>query len=244
MHWLLLAGRGFGKTRTGAEWVRHQVEQGKAKRIALVAPTVASGRAVMVEGDSGLLAVCPPWSRPKFEVSKRMLTWPNGATATLFSAEEPERLRGPQHDAAWCDELCAWRRADDTWDMGFRYREQVNGPALSYFQIEPATLNDLYDNYLHYRPGRQLLLDGYLPEGMSREEALATDDRYACAAARMIYARFPEAIPTVTDEERMAEYCKQYWNTPLGAATPEKYLDDYHRYGPKPEPTQWYGPAA
>ncbi len=128
--------------------------------------------------------------------------------------------------------------------MGFRYREQVGGPALSYFQIEPATLDDLYANYLQYRPGRQLLLDRYLPDGMSRPEALATEDRYACAAARMIYARFSEAIPTVSDEERMAEYCKQYWNTPLGAATPEKYLDDYHRYGPKPEPIAWYGPVS
>ncbi len=117
VHWLLLAGRGFGKTRTGAEWVRALVEAGTASRIALVAPTVSTGRAVMVEGDSGLLAVCPPWNKPKYEASKRMLTWPGGATATLFSAEEPERLRGPQHDAAWCDELCAWRRAEATWDM-------------------------------------------------------------------------------------------------------------------------------
>jgi phage terminase large subunit-like protein len=116
VHWLLLAGRGFGKTRTGAEWIRMLVETGQAKRIALVAPTLAAARAVMVDGDSGLLAVCPPWCRPKFEPSKRTLTWPTGAVATLFGAEEPERLRGPQHDAAWCDELCAWRRDEATWD--------------------------------------------------------------------------------------------------------------------------------
>jgi len=115
-HWLLLAGRGFGKTRAGAEWVRSLVELGAAKRIALVAPTIGDGRAVMVEGDSGLLAVCPPWNRPKFEPSKRQLTWPNGTVATLYSAEEPERLRGPQHHAAWCDELCSWRRSAETWD--------------------------------------------------------------------------------------------------------------------------------
>ncbi len=115
--WLMLAGRGFGKTRAGSEWVRSLVEGGKAQRIALVAPTLHDARAVMVEGDSGLLAVCPPWFKPKFEPSKRTLTWPNGAIATLFSAEEPERLRGPQHDAAWCDELCAWKQADMTYDM-------------------------------------------------------------------------------------------------------------------------------
>lgn len=116
-YWLMLAGRGFGKTRAGAEWVRGLAETGTARRIALVAPTLHDARAVMVEGDSGLMAISPPWFKPVFEPSKRMLTWPNGASATLFGAEEPDRLRGPQHDAAWCDELCAWKQADATFDM-------------------------------------------------------------------------------------------------------------------------------
>lgn len=107
--WLLLAGRGFGKTRTGGEWVRAQVETNRCGRIALVAPTAADARDVMVEGESGLLAICPPWNRPRYEPSKRRLTWPNGALATLYSADEPERLRGPQHDGAWCDEVASWR---------------------------------------------------------------------------------------------------------------------------------------
>src|SRR6266446_5793009 len=106
--WLLLAGRGFGKTRTGAEWVRTQVATGK-RRIALVAPTAADARDVMIEGESGLLAISPQLDRPIYEPSKRRVTWPNGAIATAYSADEPERLRGPQHDAAWCDELGAWR---------------------------------------------------------------------------------------------------------------------------------------
>lgn len=110
--WLLLAGRGFGKTRTGAEWVRERVERGIAKRIALVAPTAADARDVMAEGESGILATSPSWNRPIYEPSKRRLTWPNGALATLYSADEPDRLRGPQHDCAWCDELAAWRFAD------------------------------------------------------------------------------------------------------------------------------------
>ena len=101
--WLLLAGRGFGKTRTGAELVRARVEAHTARRIALVAPTAADARDVMVEGESGLLAIAPPGDRPLYEPSKRRLTWPNGAVATTYSADEPERLRGPQHDFAWCD---------------------------------------------------------------------------------------------------------------------------------------------
>lgn len=114
--WLLLAGRGFGKSRTGAEWVRAQVESGRCSRLALVAPTSADCRDVMVEGESGMLAVCPPWNRPVYETSKRRLTWPNGAIATLYSADEPDRLRGPQHDGAWCDEIAAWRYPE-AWDQ-------------------------------------------------------------------------------------------------------------------------------
>lgn len=113
--WLILAGRGFGKTRTGVEWILERVEAGAARRIALVAPTAADARDTMVEGESGILACARPDQRPLYEPSKRRLTWPNGAVATLFSAEEPERLRGPQHDTAWCDELAAWARGDDTW---------------------------------------------------------------------------------------------------------------------------------
>jgi len=114
--WLLLAGRGFGKTRTLAEWVCEQALFGLASRIALVAATAADARDVLVEGESGILAVAPPWFRPIYEPSKRRLTWPNGAIGTTFSAEEPERLRGPQHDAAVCDELGSWSRPE-TWDM-------------------------------------------------------------------------------------------------------------------------------
>ena len=114
--WLLLAGRGFGKTRTGAELVRARAGNGMARRIALVGPTSADARNVMVEGESGMLAVSPARERPVYEPSKRRLTWRNGAVATLFSADEPERLRGPQHDFAWCDELAAWRYPE-AWDM-------------------------------------------------------------------------------------------------------------------------------
>ncbi|MBV9551694.1 MAG: DNA-packaging protein [Alphaproteobacteria bacterium] len=114
--WLLLAGRGFGKTRTGAEFVRARIGARKAHHVALVAPTAADARDVMVEGESGLLAIGPPGEQPWYEPSKRRLTWRNGAIATTYSADEPERLRGPQHDMAWCDELAAWRYPA-AWDM-------------------------------------------------------------------------------------------------------------------------------
>jgi len=121
--WLVLAGRGFGKTRAGAEWIRAiacgptPLAAGRHARIAIVAETAADARDVLVEGDSGILAVHPPAFRPRYEPSKRRLSWANGAVATLFNAIEPDQLRGPQHDAAWCDELAKWRYARDTWDQ-------------------------------------------------------------------------------------------------------------------------------
>jgi hypothetical protein len=98
--WLILAGRGFGKTRAGAEWVRAIAESNPDARIALVAASLGEARAVMVEGESGLLAIAPYRNRPRFEPSKRQLIWVSGAQATLYSAGEPESLRGPQHSHA------------------------------------------------------------------------------------------------------------------------------------------------
>ena len=114
--WLQLGGRGSGKTRSGAEWVREGAASGRVCRMALIAPTAADARDVMVEGESGILAISPPHFRPAYEPSKRRLTWPNGAMATLYSADEPERLRGPQHDRGWADELGAWRYPE-AWDQ-------------------------------------------------------------------------------------------------------------------------------
>lgn len=121
--WLALAGRGWGKTRVGSEWVREQVcgatplAKGSAGRVALIAETAADARDVIVEGDSGILACHPKDFRPTYEPSKRRLTWPNGAVATLFNAVEPDQLRGPQHDLAWGDELAKWRYARETFDQ-------------------------------------------------------------------------------------------------------------------------------
>ncbi|MEQ1888639.1 MAG: terminase family protein [Alphaproteobacteria bacterium] len=115
--WVILAGRGAGKTRTGAEWVRAMVESGRMGRLALVAETAADCRDVLVEGESGILSVSPPWNRPVYESSKRRLTWPNGAIATLYNGTEPDQLRGPQHDGGWLDELAKYRYAQETMDM-------------------------------------------------------------------------------------------------------------------------------
>ncbi|GGB88661.1 hypothetical protein GCM10011494_03690 [Novosphingobium endophyticum] len=98
--WLIVAGRGFGKTRSGAEWVNMVAEENPEARIALVAANLAEARSVMVEGESGLLSIGAPWRRPAFEPSLRRLTWPNGAQALLYSAGEADSLRGPQHSHA------------------------------------------------------------------------------------------------------------------------------------------------
>ncbi len=122
-NWVVLGGRGAGKTRAGAEWVRAQVEgslptdAGHCRRIALVGETIDQVREVMVFGESGILACSPPDRRPQWRAGRRMLEWPNGATAQVFSASEPETLRGPQFDGAWVDELAKWKKAEDTWDM-------------------------------------------------------------------------------------------------------------------------------
>lgn len=118
-----MGGRGAGKTRAGAEWVRAKalglepLGQVAASRIALVGETMAEVRRVMIEGVSGLLGIHGIGERPRFEPSKLQLVWPSGAIAQMFSAENPEALRGPQFDAAWCDEIAKWRRPQRAWDM-------------------------------------------------------------------------------------------------------------------------------
>jgi phage terminase large subunit-like protein len=141
--WLVLAGRGFGKTRTGAEWVRSMVcgktplAAGKCKHVAIIAETAKDARDVMV-GDgrlpgegSGLMQVHPKDFMPLYEPSKRRMTWPNGAVASIYNGSEPDQLRGPQHDAAWCDELAKWQYAQESWDqLQFGLRLGLNPQVL------------------------------------------------------------------------------------------------------------------
>ncbi len=114
-YWLLKCGRGFGKTRTGAEAVRAWIKQGH-NYVNLIGATADDARDVMVLGESGILAICPKWERPEYKVSQRKLVWPNGAESLIFTADEPDRLRGKQSEKGWADELAAWRYAD-AWDQ-------------------------------------------------------------------------------------------------------------------------------
>ena len=151
--WVIMAGRGFGKTRAGAEWISGLAGRAREPvRIALVAATTDEARAVMVEGPSGLLAVGDPRARPVWEPSLKRLRWPGGSEAFLYSGASPERLRGPEHHFAWCDELAKWRHARRTWDMlqlGLRLGEAPralvattpqSGPALAQILEEPGTV--------------------------------------------------------------------------------------------------------
>ena len=117
--WVFCGGRGAGKTRSGAEWVQERVESGAARFIHLIAPTAADCRDVLLEGPAGILSIAPPHARPVYQPSLRKVTWPNGAQALLFSSDEPDRLRGPQCDTLWIDELCAMRTAQDVMDMAY-----------------------------------------------------------------------------------------------------------------------------
>lgn len=145
--WLVLSGRGYGKTRIGAEWVRDQVK--RYRFVNIVGPTKADVRDIMVEGESGILAVCPRHERPVYHPSTRSLQWPNGAKTLTFSAEEPERLRGPQHMKLWCDEIAAWTQQTRqmTWDLAmFGLRLGDNPQVLATTTPKPvALLRDLID---------------------------------------------------------------------------------------------------
>ncbi len=121
--WLILGGRGAGKTRAGAEWVRNLAlddaapEYGPPARIALIGRTLDEVRNIMIEGSAGILAVHPEYERPEFVASRGQLVWTNGVIGEALSAETPESLRGHQFSAAWCDEVCKWRHPRQTWDM-------------------------------------------------------------------------------------------------------------------------------
>lgn len=164
--WLILAGRGFGKTRTGAQWTLKQIESGACQRFALVGRTASDVRDVMVEGESGILSSAHPHRRPIYQPSKRRLTFPNGATATTYSAEEPDTLRGPQHDGFWADESASWR-FEDAWDQlmfGLRLGKNPRGivtttprptPLMKSLIASPTThitRGNTYENRAHLAP--------------------------------------------------------------------------------------------
>jgi len=200
--WLMLCGRGAGKTRAGAEWVRAMVEGiapyadagHKVGQIALIGETEHDAREVMIEGVSGIMSVYPNDARPKWIPSRRRLEWSNGAVAQVFSAEDPESLRGPQFGAAWLDELAKWRHAETTFNMlqfglrlGERPRQVITttprptalirkllqdkatlvtraATAANRFHLAPAFLDMIESRYAGTQIGRQEILGEIVEE--------------------------------------------------------------------------------
>lgn len=186
--WLILAGRGWGKTRVGAEqvitWARTP-----GQRLALVAETAADVRDVIVEGESGILACSPPGFVPKYEPSKRRLTWPNGTIATTYSGDAPEQLRGPQHHFAWCDEVAKWKYAQAAWDnleLGLRLGDHPQVIATTTPRPIPllrqlladggtrVTRGHTYENTVNLAPSfKQRILQRYEGTRLGRQELYA-----------------------------------------------------------------------
>ena len=228
--WLLLGGRGAGKTLSGAAWVREHARLNAKARIALIGETERDVREVMVEGVSGLLAVHPIRERPEWSSSRGILTWPSGAIAQAFSAEDPDSLRGPQFTAAWCDELAKWRHAEATFDMlqfglrlGTRPRQVITttprpipllkrliadprtaltraGTAANAFNLAPAFLDTIVKRYQGTPLGRQEL-DGEIIE----ERSGALWKRATLEAARVAAAPPCARIVVAVDPPGSAE---------------------------------------
>lgn len=233
--WAILAGRGFGKTRTGAETVRKWVEQGY-RRIHLVGATAADARDVMVQGESGLLSVFPSHQRPLYEPSKRLITFHTGAVAITFSADEPERLRGPQCEAFWADELAAWNYLEAAWDnlmFGFRLGSDPRGVITttpkplkllksiladkntvvtrgsSYenrSNLAPAFFQAIVKKYEGTRLGRQELMAEVLDDVPGALWTLSLIDRYRVAVYPSPFTRIVIPIdPAVSTGENSSE---------------------------------------
>lgn len=155
--WLILAGRGFGKTRCGAEWVRQKAFDFPGCRIALVAETAADARKVMVEGESGILNISPPSFKPEYSPANRQLTWPNGSIAFTYNATQPDQLRGPQHHFAWSDEIAKWDYLQESWDqLQFGLRLGVDPRQVITTTPRPLPLirKMLVDETVHVTRGR------------------------------------------------------------------------------------------
>lgn len=184
--WLIMAGRGWGKTQCGAQAVRRLVENHGYHRIALIGDTAAEVRDVMVEGPSGIMASAAPWFMPRYTPSKREVKWPNGAVAKCFSAEEYESLRGPQFDAAWLDELAKWRYAMDAFDQ-LQFGLRLGRRPIQIVTTTPRPVDVLrmlikqkttfitkgktFDNLRNLAPQfRELIVDRYVGTRLGRQE--------------------------------------------------------------------------
>jgi len=234
-NWLILAGRGFGKTRTGAEFVRDEVAKGKAKRVAIIGHTVADVRKVMIEGESGLLACYPPGEGPIYTPSDRSITWPNGAIATTYSGDSADQLRGPQHDFYWADEIAKWKHLQDAWDnlqFGLRLGSAPRGvitttpKPLSLLRVlmrdastvvtrgstydnssnlPPATLEEFRKKYEGTRLGRQELFAEILDDAPGALWKRDSFDKLRVKAPPELTRIVVAIDPAVTDQEHSDE---------------------------------------
>jgi len=209
--WLVMAGRGYGKTRTGAEWTRASASA--FRYVNIIGATADDARDIMVEGESGLLAICPDHERPTYLPSKRRLDWPNGATTLIFTADEPERLRGKQHERLWADEVAAWRYAE-AWTqamLGLRLGRDPRvvatttprpTPLIRDLLADPSTAvtrGSTYDNAANLAPAfLQTIIRRYEGTRLGRQELLAellTDVDGALWTHTMLDARRVTAAP-------------------------------------------------
>ncbi len=192
--WFLRAGRGTGKSRSGAEYVHERVRKGQWRRVALVARSAADCREVIVEGESGLLATAPEGWRPVYQPTRRRLVWPNGAMGFTYSSQEPDLLRGPQHDGCWADELSSWSdahrgdRVDTTWNnlmLGLRLGQDprcvvTTTPKPNRLTREvsakPSTVvtsGSTYDNLKNLAPSfKEQVLTAYEGSRVGRQELM------------------------------------------------------------------------
>lgn len=175
--WLLLAGRGFGKTRAGAEWVRSVAERDGGARIALIGASLHDARSVMVEGASGVLAVSPPGAQPLWSPALRRLVWRSGAQAVLYGAADPESLRGPEFSHAWCDEIAKWPMGEAAWhNLMLALRAGVNPQVVATSTPRPVPLVRM----LVEQKGRGVVLTG----GRTRDNAAHLPDAFLEAVER------------------------------------------------------------
>jgi len=221
--WLMMAGRGFGKTRAGAEWIFRIAEGKPGARVALVGGTIADARAVMVEGVSGLLAVARRHGRNlKWEPSLGRLRWPNGSQAQLFSGDNPNGLRGPEHDFAWCDELAKWRQPHEAWmNLQMGLRRGVRPRALVTTTPKPlALLKLIKDEPWTVSTSGRTDENVNLDERFVDQVAAVIDDRTAAGdqcqrAKKGRVAIDPDHMPIVSETPRPAIALER--STPISA---------------------------